>query len=461
MSAPQESAAWTPLQRTDYEEFLHTPVGVLRRYVDRDSRPLCGEAIVDDPQFRKGIEQRSCPYAGSRRGHPLPMNASALKQMTRNWDEILATANALRTLFAEDPPAAAGSLASGMRVAYAGICLPLFLLYRATEPMGDGQVPGFVSGLHKASIDIATSVQLMLVEGFKEGDPQALPSESVVQGILDFVEREGLLVGQKGVCAGPPQLIRELLDVMVHGRGRRLSEKAASLDELGDLAGVVPYVDELMKIWIAKHLVIAHNARLMDTLEERAMAMGVGGLRAADVDAGIREHRVRESHPVLVSNVIARQERASRSLDSRQYERLLRTIEEAGESLRWTDREPADLLLEHARTELGGEEQEATLPKVRRIVNEHLDDRVADLAIAALLNAARMEQLALRFFASTEASIKAALGLSRTSRSLSSKDLASVFGVTPRQYLGGLLGIDGAVDTDRIVLRAPRGVFVL
>jgi hypothetical protein len=220
MPAQEKRANQSPPQRVDYEEFLYTPVGALRRYVDRDSRPLCGEAVVNDPAFRATVEQRCCHYAGSRHNHPLPMNASALRQMTKNWDEILVTANALRALFTTAPAALSDSLALGMRVAYAGVCMPLFLLYRATDPMSDGQVPGFVSGLHKASIDIATSIQLMLVESFKDdGGVQTLQSDGIVQSILDFVERRGLLVGQKGVCAGPPQLIRELLEVMVHGRG--------------------------------------------------------------------------------------------------------------------------------------------------------------------------------------------------------------------------------------------------
>jgi hypothetical protein len=460
-SAPQHPAGRAGPQRADYEEFLRTPVGALRAYVDRDARPLCGEAIVDDPAFRATIDHRRCHYAGSRHGHALPMNASALKQMTKNWDEILAVANTLRILFAGGPVPVAEGLASAMRVAYGGVCLPLFLLYRAAAPWGDAQVPGFVSGLHKASIDIATSTQLMLVEGFNAAGPESPPSDGVVQDIVDFVEREGILVGQKGVCAGPPQLIRELLEAMVHGRGRRLTGASDAVEELGDLTRAAPYVDELIKIWIAKHLVIAHNGRLMDTLEARANALGAGGLSAADVDAGIREHRARESHPVLVSNVIARQEQASRSLDAGQYGRLLCAVEAAAASLAWVDREPANRLLEHARAGSASEERAQAFPKVRRIADDRLDSGIADLAVAALLDAVKMEQLALRYFASTEANIRNALGLSGISRPLSTDDLTAVFGMTPSDYLGVLLGIESSVDAGYIVLRGPRGVFVL
>jgi len=460
MSAQQRPMPWSAPQRADYEEFLHTPIGVLRRYVDRDSRPLCGEAVVDDSVFRESLEQRRCPYAGSRHDHALPMNASALKQMTHNWDEILVTANALRTLFATGPAGLAGSVALGMRVAYAGVCLPLFLLYRAAGPMRDGEVPGFVSGLHKASIDVATSTQLMLVESFGEDDGRQTPSsDGVVQAIIDFVEREGLFVGQKGVCAGPPQLIRELLEVMVHGRWRRSGRKSGAVEQLGELTGLGAYVDELSKIWIAKHLLIAHNARLMDRLERRA---GAACLSAAEVDARIREHRARESHPVLVSNVIARQERASRSLDDAQYGRLLRMLEAAAGLLAWPgDRQSANRLLEHALAGLAGEEQAEILPNVKRIADHRLDGQVATLTVAALIDASRMEQLALRFFASTEANIKSALGLPGTSRPLSSQDLAAVFGMTPGRYLADLLAIESSVDMDRVVLRSARGVFVL
>jgi hypothetical protein len=451
-------------RRADYEEFLHTPVGALRRYLDGDSRPLCAEAAAEDPTFRASLERRRCHYAGSRQDHCLPMNASALKQMTKNWDKILSTADVLRRLFAGGPVSSTGGLALGMRVAYAGACLPLFLLYRASDPMGDRQVPGFVSGLHKASIDIAGSCQLMLIESFKERPAKPPPPEEIVQAILDFVEREGLLIGQKGVCAGPPQLIRELLDAMLHGRGRRLDEGSAAVGQLGDLRPVRLYVDELVRIWVGRHLVVAYNGRLMDRLEERLRAAGAGAWRAAELDARIREHRARESHPALVSKVIARQEQALRSLDAAQYGSLLRAIELAAGGLARpaqrepAQREPARALLEHAGADPGSAEQIPALARLRRVLESGVSGRTPDLVLGALLAAARMEQLALRFFASTEPNIRAALGLSGASRPLSSEDLSAVFGPSPRQHLAASVGIESSVQADRIEFRVPGGV---
>lgn len=439
-------------RRVDYEEFLHSPVGALRRYTDRDARPLCGEAVVNDPAFRATLEQRRCHYAGSRHDHPLPMNLSALKQMTRNWDAILATASALRAMLA-GPGSAAGGLVLGMRVAYAGVCLPLYLLYRADDAMGDGRVPGFVSGLHKASIDIATSIQLLLLESFHGDDGPAPWSHGGIQDLLDFVEREGLLVGQRGVCAGPPHLIRELLEVMLDGRGGRRHENRTAVAELGDLGGLRAYVDELTAIWVGKHVVGACNARLLDALDDRARAAGLDSWRVREVDAQIREHRTRESHPVLVSNVVARQERAIRSLDGARFHRLLQAIGEAAGSLAGPGgRRCARDLLDHA-----GRQSAASPPVTSPELEPLLDGRVPDFVLAALLDAARMEQLALRFFASTEPNLRAALGTAEAARTLSSRDLAAVFGVLPREHIGAAIGAASSVDAQSISFRAAGG----
>jgi hypothetical protein len=399
----QAAEALAGTRRPDYGEFLHTPVGTLRSYVDADSRPLCGEAAVDDPVFRASLEQRRCRYAGSRQDHPLPMNASALKQMTKNWDRILATAAALRRLCAAGGGASVDEeLAQGMRVACAGVFLPLYLLYRGREPMANGEVPGFVSGLHKASIDIATSIQLMLVEGFASSAAAAPHGGGAVRRIEDFVESEGLLVGHKGVCAGPPQLIHELLEAMLHGRGRHLDQGAAALEALGDLGGVRAYADELLRIWIGKYVVVAYNGRLMDALEAR---LAPGAFRAADFDARVREHRMRAGLPALISKVIARQERSLRALEQGQFARLLRALEPGVPSA----------LFAHAAADW----RDGAREPVER----------------AMVAAARMEELALRFFAATETGIRAALGLGGSPRALSDEDMASVFGPSARLYL--------------------------
>ena len=141
-----------------------------------------------------------------------------------------------------------------------------------------------------------------------------------------------------------------------------------------------------------------------------------------------------------------------------QFGRLLQTVEAAAAFLAWpAHRESASRLLEHTRANPGSGEQAAAVARVRCIT----DDRIADFALAALLDAAKMEQLALRFFTSTEANIRTALGLSGTPRPFSPLDLTGVFGVMPKEYLGASLGIESSVGTDRIAIRTSRGMVVL
>ena len=58
----QPRGVMTRAARSEYEELLLSPVGALARYRDADGRPLCGEAIASDPEFRSQLELRRCPY---------------------------------------------------------------------------------------------------------------------------------------------------------------------------------------------------------------------------------------------------------------------------------------------------------------------------------------------------------------------------------------------------------------
>jgi hypothetical protein len=437
----------TRAARSAYEELLLSPVGALARYRDADGRPLCGEAIVSDPDFRSQLELRRCPYPGSRRHHALPMNVSALKQMTRSWPLLLGTAQLVAR--ALGPTGGAPTTARLMRAASAAVSLPLFLLYRDAGPMGDGQVPGFVSGLHKASIDVATGAQLMLID-----DPLG-PLER--GALLQFVEQHGLFIGEAGVCAGPPLMIEELVRVLSGEEAapeRGCQDAAAAL---GDLRGLPAYVDAILALTVARQLIGAHLRRGAAALRERCAAMAADQPGSRKRFEQLCEVLARHPVPTRPSEVIRRQDRLLEDLPAEKYEQLLDALAEGRAALTPSPaEEPGSELLAHLR-----EAPPPDVADVMRVV-ALAGRRAEPFAVAlaeAIVDAARLERRALSFYTSIEAAIRRALGQPCAAGALTSEQLASVFGPSPARYVGQLVAISVAIGDGHIAYSsAPRGL---
>lgn len=427
------------MTRMAYEELLLSPVGALTRYRDADARPLCGEAIVTDPEFRAQLELKRCPYAGTRKHHPLPMNVSALKQMTRNWSEVLGTARLLGHALGGTTIAGPSATARLMRIAYGAMCLPLYLLYRATSPMRDGEVPGFVSGLHKASIDIATGAQLMVLLAHR-GDVST-------GSLLEFVEHEGLFIGAAGVCAGPPHMISELVDAMT-GNHAAPAEREGVERALGDLTGLVGYVDALLELTVARQIIGAYIRRRVDALIIRCASIaaadpGVPGVH--DLNARLSDAVARHPVPTRPSEIIQRQDRVLRELPAAAYDALIAMVERGRAALTPSGTHAAGVeLLAHARR--GAPPDRAEVSRVIQLAGRPADDPWTTEIAEAIVDAARLEQLALAFYSSIEVTIGRALGRSAPSSPLVSEQLARVFGTSPARYLGHLIEIDVAIS---------------
>jgi hypothetical protein len=435
--------------RAAYEELLLSPVGALTRYRDADGRPLCGEAIVDDPEFRSRLELRRCPYPGSRRHHALPMNASALKQMTRSWPLILGTAELLRR--ALGTTAGAPTTARLMRAAGAAVCLPLFLLHRALRPMGNGEVPGSVSGLHKASIDIATGAQLMLID-----DPRA-PFER--GSMLEFVERHGLFIGAAGVCAGPPLMVEELSRVLAGDGDAPAQSSEGAAAALGDLGGLPAYADAILELTLARQMIGAHLRRGVAALRARGAAIAADHPGTRERFERLCEVLARHQVPTRPSEIIQRQDRTLEELPVEKHRALIDALAEGRAALTPSPAQASGAeLLAHLR---GAPLDQAEVRQVVQLAGPGAEPFAIALA-EAIVDAARLERRARSFYTSIEAAIRRALGQDGAADPLTSEQLASVFGPSPASYLGQLVAIRVSVGDRHIAYSAaPRGLAAL
>src|SRR5689334_16696072 len=169
-----------------------------------DDRPL-REGRMPPALLRPGeIEYRTCPYAGSRQGHP--MNASALKQTGARWDEIVDALAFLRAAYTEARGGAYGpDVIDLWRVSQLGAGLPWFFILR--EP--GARTPAYAAALSKAALGTAILSQRLLVDGLAR---QAIPAIHA-EALLEAAERTEVMHADHEVCAASERMILRFIEV--------------------------------------------------------------------------------------------------------------------------------------------------------------------------------------------------------------------------------------------------------
>jgi hypothetical protein len=159
--------------------------------VDADGRPV---AEVASPLYA-GVptELASCPYADNRRG--MPINRSALRQMTAVWPSLLASVRFLAT--EAGPP----TVHDAWRVAVTGLTAPL---------VAGSPVPVPLAALFKACLGMSQLLSALLLsdDGVADAPFVELGTAAELLGELDTGR---WLIGEVQACAGPPPTILAML----------------------------------------------------------------------------------------------------------------------------------------------------------------------------------------------------------------------------------------------------------
>jgi hypothetical protein len=210
----------------------------LHGVLDEDRRTLGEHRAPSGLAGTAPTELRSCPYPGSRHEHRLPMNLSALRQATRNWDELLTGLAALRDWCGGGP--SPSTLAEVWRLTAAAAALPAYLLHRPRE----GRVlDGATAALYKACLGLKFLIEQRVVQ-------EALAGRGVdasADCLAEFSESSGWLVGRQEVCAAPPGLIRDVLDVAVQGLTSRV--RCRLVDHVDAPAQLRAFVDASWRLY--------------------------------------------------------------------------------------------------------------------------------------------------------------------------------------------------------------------
>lgn len=196
-------------------------LGSLVKYRDDDGRPL-GEGTAPR-KYWQGVpmEMKTCPYSGSRHKHPLPMNVSALRQVTQHWRAVAGGMIHLRDEYVKHRGAGRAreplSLTDVWKVSRLGLMVPAYLLRRANNPVADGRIPAMTAVIYKIMLGLNRVADAQTLMAFAAGFYDDLPPMDPAT-ISAFTETNELFIGRHSVCAGPPAMAEETFRIVLHGQ---------------------------------------------------------------------------------------------------------------------------------------------------------------------------------------------------------------------------------------------------
>ncbi|HEX4382715.1 MAG TPA: hypothetical protein VH083_07190, partial [Myxococcales bacterium] len=223
--------SWNPDSTAVLEEIigLGVPIGYLETVmavhrlahiaVDREGRQVGEMNTFPDPlRLRTPTEWKTCNYAGGRYQDEMPMNMSALKSMLAHWKPVLQATLLCREEFLKRfPQSPDGTWKLGEVHAAASHVLALVSLQvmRWKDPVKNGDLDPVLSSLFRV-IDGVRMVTAFMLDHFER--PMLHGTPVAPRDVTGAAERHDQYRSGRGVCAGPQNMIDELVETLMHGK---------------------------------------------------------------------------------------------------------------------------------------------------------------------------------------------------------------------------------------------------
>ena len=177
----------------------------LELILDDEGRPLSERRAPSVVKVGVPMVLKACPYPDERKG--VEMNVSALAQITRYLDPVLAEIAGFRQASAIEPPRWEHVLA----VILDQLAGPATFLLQKRDTKGP--VPALRSVGHKLAAGFYG-----VVRGLLELDACGQGRPVTVSGLMGFVTERKFLVGASEACAGPRNMIENATAVLIDGQ---------------------------------------------------------------------------------------------------------------------------------------------------------------------------------------------------------------------------------------------------
>lgn len=226
--APERPAAHPVLLRPEASQ--HEVMDYFAMLLDTEDRRLGEWRVRGAFAGHAPYVTRTCPYPGSRRDHPKPMNVSALAQMTSHWKAIVGLTDRLRTEYVN---VVAGDRREILRVIDAHVLARIgqltvaYAARRAFAHRAPAALPAPLAATAKATVGY--SGVLYSIIGFMAQSGLVTEARLTAAAFFDIVEGQRKLIGAEEVCAGPPGLITGLTVALMEGDATSADDGALAL----------------------------------------------------------------------------------------------------------------------------------------------------------------------------------------------------------------------------------------
>jgi hypothetical protein len=209
--------------------------------LDEEGRQLGENNVTPRGLFLdRPTERRTCKYSGSRHHSDLPMNITALRQMTKRWPELLSLTEQFRRAYLARGPQRGPVLCAGdAHLLTVGILAAVgYVMVRGVNPIANGALDAGLAGMFRLS----DGVRLVTTEVTRAtAGHHACDTPLDAQQVADYAERNSSYEGVYGVCAGPPALIDEYLSVLLDGASAPIQIEPTLAERVGDLGAAIEY----------------------------------------------------------------------------------------------------------------------------------------------------------------------------------------------------------------------------
>lgn len=269
--------------------------------LDEEGRQLGENNVTPRVLFLdRPTERRVCKYSGSRYLSDLPMNITALRQMTKRWPELLSLTEQFRTAFLARLPDRGAVLCAGdAHLLTVGILASVgYVMVRGVDPIENGKLDAGLAGMFRLS----DGVRLVTTEVTRATAGQHACDEPLdAQSVAAYAERNSSYGGVYGVCAGPPALIDEYLSVLLDGASAPIRIEPGLAARLGDLDAAIEYglrgqrIEALMRAFGASQGLL--HLQLKAALAECEVSSKLRELVEQPIDSA-HYPMLRETHPL-------------------------------------------------------------------------------------------------------------------------------------------------------------------
>ncbi|HEX8818295.1 MAG TPA: hypothetical protein VF794_00085, partial [Archangium sp.] len=431
--------------------------GALLPYRDDEGRPLGEEMAPSQVQAGVPMEMRECPYSGSRRKHPHPMNVSSLRQFNQHWPAVVGGLAELRNAYLQGvkrPLDGPINLMDLWKFSRLGIALPAWLLRRAEAPMADGQLPAVTAILYRMLLGINRVAHLQVLIVISAGlyeQMEALDSEV----LYEFTDANELFIGMNSVCAGPRGLIEDSFNVLIDGK---LPDNA-DVSEVRALVqpSFLQYGNLLMGMDAQKYIFGASAASLIHVLAHRLSHPGPGEPAPGELAAALEAFQLQTQEQVSsLAREVAAADEEVRSRTLKDLERF--RAELAQEQLALS----GEALVPPARP---GEARLPTSEAVARVMALLEQARPVGPALRpfaeALVEYLELERHHLSVFEYLQARIDRVLGHAPRPPRLGNEDVKKAFGPKLRDFASEFFGAEIHSGAERTVIRLGARELVL